>query len=264
MHISGKHLLILIAAVILICAIMSAGCIGNISPLPNEVKIKGNIISVDEQYIEPNTILDMLFYPNEFNKELFDAVDVYLPPEEPVIELGIGSGALAAYVNRLLETKGDHVGVEPNPHLMPLLEKTKETNVLGVKLSGYAVAYGKDTVPMKFSRNLLDSGITPNQERDTINVPAATIKKLINEYDFQQEANITLITEYSGAAADIFTNEPTIRSAVKTVITGEWDISPEDIAILIRKAGNAGYRLTKEYEAGTDGLKVFVFTRNEN
>ena len=264
MHISGKHLFILAAAAVLICTIISAGCIGSISPLPNEVKIKGNIISVDEEYITPDTILDMLFYPNEYNKELFDAVDAYLPPEEPVIQLGIGSGALAAYVNRLLETKGDHVGVEPNPYLMPLLEKTKDTNSLGMKLSGYAVAYGKDTVPMKFSRNLLDSSITPNQEKDTINVPAATIKKIINENDFQQETNITLITEYSGAAADIFTNEPSIKSAVKTVIAGEWDVSSEDSALLIRKASNAGYKLTKEYETGTDGLKVFVFTRIEN
>lgn len=90
------------------------------------------------------------------------------------------------------------------------------------------------------------------------------LKKLINEYDFQQEDNITLITEYSGGAAEIFTNEPEIYPFVKTVIAGEWDVSSEESALLIRKAGNAGYELTKEYDAGIDGLKVFVFTRIEN
>lgn len=177
MHTSGKHLFILAAATVLICTIISAGCIGSISPLPDEVKIKGNIISVDERYIASDTIFDMLFYPNEFYKELFDAVDTYLPPEEPVIELGLGSGAFAAYVNKHLETKGDHVGIEPNPYLMPLLEKTKNTNNLGIKLSGYAIAYGKDTVPMKISSNLLDSTVSTQWTEDTISVPAATIKK---------------------------------------------------------------------------------------
>ena len=263
MHISGKHLLILTAAVVLICAILSAGCIGNITPLPDEVKIKGNIISVDEQYIAPDTILEMLFYPNDYNKELFDAVDAYLPSEEPVIELGIGSGALAAYVNNHLDKRGDHAGLEPNPYLMPLLEKTKETNLLGIKLSGYAVAYGRNTVPIKISRNLLDTEITLKEGENTINVPATTIKKVINEYEFQQENNITLITEYSGGAAEILTNEPEIKQYVNMIIAGEWSISTEDKELLIRKAGNAGYALTYESDTGADGLTVFVFTRSK-
>ena len=261
MHILGKHLFILAAVVVLICTLITAGCIGNVSPLPNEVKIKGNVISIDDQHVSADTIVDMLFNPNDYQKELFEAVDAYLSPDEPVIEVGLGTGALAAYVDTHLHERGDHVGVEPNPYLMPLLEKTKETNDLGIKLSRYAVAYGKEIVPMKISSNLIDSTISSQWAENMINVPAATIRKLIYEYEFQQENNITLLLEYSGGAADIFTNEPEIRPFVNLVIAGEWGISAEDAALLIRKANNAGYILTNESKTGEDGLKVFVFTR---
>ncbi|HJJ30894.1 MAG TPA: hypothetical protein O0X97_01435 [Methanocorpusculum sp.] len=264
MHISGKRLFVLAAAAVLICTIMTAGCIGNASPLPDEVKIRGNIISVDDQYIPAETIIGMLFNPNDYSKQLFDAVDAYLPPENPVIEIGIGTGALAAYVDNRLERRGDHVGLEPNPKLMPLLKKTKETNGLGTKLSGYAIAYGSETVPLTVSSNLLESTVATKKTDNTIEVPATTIANLMEEYDFQQENNITLIAEAGGVAADIFTNEPEIKSAVKTVIAGEWGISPEARALLIRKANNAGYNLVNETEAGSDGLQAFVFIRTEN
>ncbi|HJJ38853.1 MAG TPA: hypothetical protein O0X42_01835 [Methanocorpusculum sp.] len=264
MHISGKRLFILAAAAVLICTIITAGCVGNASPLPDEVKIRGNIISVDNQYVSSDTIIEMLFTPNEYNKQLFDAVDAYLPRENPVIEIGIGTGSLAAYVNGLLDYKGDHVGLEPNPYLMPLLETTKETNSLGTKLSGCAVAYGSEKVPITISSNLIESAVAAKKTDGTIDVPATTIEKLLDNYDFQQENNVTLLIEASGVAADIFTNEPEIKSSVKTVIAGEWGISPEARSLLIRKANNAGYVLTNESEMGSDGLVAFVFTRSED
>ena len=265
MNKSGKCFLIIFTlTAALVLAVMSAGCIDDISPLPDEVKVKGNIISVDARYIDAPVIMGLLFYPNNYEKELFEAVDTFLPKDDPVLEIGAGTGALSAYINKHLALKTEHLSLESNPYLLPLLLKTKVRNQLGTGFLNAAVAYGEDAVPIRVSKNLLENNISYDATSQTIDVPAYTVEELITRSDFIDKKNVTVVVGANEVGLEIFTNEPDIAEHVKTFIIGTWNISNDDKETLLKKAHNAGYVAILSSKTGEDGLKVFVFTRAED
>ena len=265
MNKSGKCFLIIFTlTAALVLAVMSAGCIDDISPLPDEVKVKGNIISVDARYIDAPVIMGLLFYPNNYEKELFEAVDTFLPKDDPVLEIGAGTGALSAYINKHLALKTEHLSLESNPYLLPLLLKTKVRNQLGTGFLNAAVAYGEDAVPIRVSKNLLENNISYDATSQTIDVPAYTVEELITRSDFIDKKNVTVVVGANEVGLEIFTNEPDIAQHVKTFIIGTWNISNDDKETLLKKAHNAGYVAILSSKTGEDGLKVFVFTRAED
>ena len=265
MNKSGKCFLIIFTlTAALVLAVMSAGCIDDISPLPDEVKVRGNIISVDARYIDAPVIMGLLFYPNNYEKELFEAVDTFLPKDDPVLEIGAGTGALSAYINKHLALKTEHLSLESNPYLLPLLLKTKVRNQLGTGFLNAAVAYGEDAVPIRVSKNLLENNISYDATSQTIDVPAYTVEELITRSDFIDKKNVTVVVGANEVGLEIFTNEPDIAQHVKTFIIGTWNISNDDKETLLKKAHNAGYVAILSSKTGEDGLKVFVFTRAED
>lgn len=265
MNKSGKCFLIIFTlTAALVLAVMSAGCIDDISPLPDEVKVRGNIISVDARYIDAPVIMGLLFYPNNYEKELFEAVDTFLPKDDPVLEIGAGTGALSAYINKHLALKTEHLSLESNPYLLPLLLKTKVRNQLGTGFLNAAVAYGEDAVPIRVSKNLLENNISYDATSQTIDVPAYTVEELITRSDFIDKKNVTVVVGANEVGLEIFTNEPDIAEHVKTFIIGTWNISNDDKETLLKKAHNAGYVAILSSKTGEDGLKVFVFTRAED
>lgn len=265
MNKSGKCFLIIFTlTAALVLAVMSAGCIDDISPLPDEVKVKGNIISVDARYIDAPVIMGLLFYPNNYEKELFEAVDTFLPKDDPVLEIGAGTGALSAYINKHLALKTEHLSLESNPYLLPLLLKTKVRNQLGTGFLNAAVAYGEDAVPIRVSKNLLENNISYDATSQTIDVPAYTVEELITRSDFIDKKNVTVVVGANEVGLEIFTNEPNVAEHVKTFIIGTWNISNDDKETLLKKAHNAGYVAILSSKTGEDGLKVFVFTRAED
>lgn len=265
MNKSGKCFLIIFTlTAALVLAVMSAGCIDDISPLPDEVKVRGNIISVDARYIDAPVIMGLLFYPNNYEKELFEAVDTFLPKDDPVLEIGAGTGALSAYINKHLALKTEHLSLESNPYLLPLLLKTKVRNQLGTGFLNAAVAYGEDAVPIRVSKNLLENNISYDATSQTIDVPAYTVEELITSSDFIDKKNVTVVVGANEVGLEIFTNEPNVAEHVKTFIIGTWNISNDDKETLLKKAHNAGYVAILSSKTGEDGLKVFVFTRAED
>lgn len=265
MNKSGKCFLIIFTlTAALVLAVMSAGCIDDISPLPDEVKVKGNIISVDARYVDSPVIMELLFYPNNYEKELFEAVDTFLPKDNPVLEVGAGTGALSAYINKHLALKTEHLALESNPYLIPLLLKTKARNQLGTGFLNAAVAYGDDAVPIRVSKNLLENNISYDRTSQTIDVPAYTVEELITTSDFIDKQNVTVVVGANEVGLEIFANEPNIAEHVKTFIIGTWNISNDDKETLLKKAHNSGYVAILSSKTGEDGLKVFVFTRAED
>ena len=262
---SGKPLLILISlAAALVLAIVSAGCIDEISPLPDEVKVRGNIISVDPVLMSSDVITNLLLSPNEYEKEAFETVEKYLPRDDPVIEIGIGPGTLAAYINKHLRIKTDHIAIESNPYLLPLLEKTKAANQLGTRFINGAIGYDSDTVPVRITKNFLESNISPTKSEETVDVPAYTLQETVAASDFLDKGGVTVVVEINGIWKDILTNEPDLADFVSTFIIATWNISVNDQEVLFKKTHNAGFSHTYTSDRGDDGLMVFVFTRDEN
>ena len=81
---------------------------------------------------------------------MFAAVDGYLVPQHPLIELGAGIGMLSAYMNDKLTMSVNQVSVEPNPYLIPSLNLTKQNNDLGVTFVQKAIEYGRDLGDVRY------------------------------------------------------------------------------------------------------------------
>ncbi len=205
-----------------IAVILSAGCASLTNPTPDQVKVHGNIIIMDPTYVDNNFIWSLLLNPNTYDAELIREIDNWLDPKNPVIEVGAGVGVLSAYMNDMLILPTQQVSVEPNPYLIPSLEKTKTINALGYSLVAKAVSYGSPNVTMS-----VGSSITQNKIMDgsmfveTITVPATTVQKIADDARFT--GNITLVMNIVGYEHDVIQHEAEfLRNNVTTVISAVY------------------------------------------
>ncbi len=70
-----KTVSVLILALLVVGFMLTAGCVGLVNPTPNEVMIRGNVISVDPTYVDETFIWKLLLDPNGYEPEMIAAVD---------------------------------------------------------------------------------------------------------------------------------------------------------------------------------------------
>lgn len=254
-----QRVLALLTAGLLLATILSAGCITTLNPLPHEVMIRENIISVDPEYVPVPTIISLLLDPNGYETSLFDTLDEYLPRENPVIEIGAGIGAVSAYVNDRIFIRTEHIALEPNPYYTKLLKETKEKNKLGTRFVQAAINYDAAFVPYAVSRNVVSTAAISAYTEDLVEVQTLTLSEIVRDSTFVDKTNITLIVDAEGVCEDILDNEPAISAAVSVIITTVFDES--EIFDLERKAEAAGYTLANTPRADESGLITLVFAR---
>ena len=259
MNKNRRRVLAVITAGLLILTIMSAGCISTLNPLPHEVMVRENIIAVNPEYVPSSLIISLLVNPNGYETSLFDALDEYLPRENPVIEIGAGIGAVSAYVNDRLFIKTEHIALEPNPYYTELLRETKKKNNLGTRFVQGAINYDAAFVPYVVSRNIVDTASAAAYTDETVTVQSLTLSQIIRDSTFVDKTNITLIVDAEGVCEDILDNEPALSHAVSTIITTVT--GSDEIFELRRKAESAGYTLANTPLADESGLMTLVFQR---
>ena len=259
MNKNRRRVLAVITAGLLILTILSAGCISTLNPLPHEVMVRENIIAVNPEYVPSSLIISLLVNPNGYETSLFDALDEYLPRENPVIEIGAGIGAVSAYVNDRLFIKTEHIALEPNPYYTELLRETKKKNNLGTRFVQGAINYDTAFVPYVVSRNIVDTAAAAAYTDETVTVQSLTLSQIIRDSTFVDKTNITLIVDAEGVCEDILDNEPALSSAVSTIITTVT--GSDEIFELRRKAESAGYTLVNTPTEDESGLMTLVFQR---
>ena len=264
MNKNRRRVLAVITAGLLILTILSAGCISTLNPLPHEVMVRENIIAVNPEYVPSSLIISLLVNPNGYETSLFDALDEYLPRENPVIEIGAGIGAVSAYVNDRLFIKTEHIALEPNPYYTELLRETKKKNNLGTRFVQGAIYYNDALSPYQESRNSDAKVYTTVYTSESIieikkEVQSLTLSQVIRDSTFVDKTNITLIVDAEGVCEEILDNEPALSNAVSTIITTVT--GSDEIFELRRKAESAGYTLANTPLADESGLMTLVFQR---
>ncbi|MDO5845717.1 MAG: FkbM family methyltransferase [Methanocorpusculum sp.] len=247
---------------VLIAALLSAGCINILNPLPHEVMVRENVISVDPAYVSSSLILTLLAAPNSYEPEMFSAIDAYLPRSKPVVEAGAGIGAQSAYINDRLEVRnGDHIAVEANPYLFDGLNKTKDTNRLGTQFINAAIAYSGDTTGVIVSTNLFETSVTNSKNTQTVTVPATTIDRLILTSSFPDINNVTLILDVGGTEHTIISNEENLSDYVAVIIASVSSNGKNTPDTFAKKLTALGYTLIHRSEPDTYDSVVMVFER---
>lgn len=244
-------------------SLISAGCVGSVDVLPNEVSNHGNTIYVNPDYVSSATIVELLVNPENYERELFDTLNLYLPKNKPVVEVGVGTGAVMADVSKKLVVPKQHVAVEANPYLIPDLEKTISKNSLVIDLRHAAVVYNLDEsyVPISVSTDLSADIVSPSETLESVYVPVTTITKLIDESTFNKATDVTLIVEASDLIKSIFENDKDLSQHVALVIGTASEMKENELASLMNIAHSAGYNPEYASHTSTSGVTTYVFKR---
>ncbi|MDE2518243.1 MAG: FkbM family methyltransferase [Methanocorpusculum sp.] len=262
MGFSGKTLrLTAVLALICIAATLSAGCIGVANPTPNQAMVRENLIFLDPDYVDANFIWILLLDPNSFDRELVNAVNGWLTPANPVIELGAGVGMLSTYINDRLAIPAQQVSVEPNPYLLPSLEKTKSYNLAGYTIVPKAVAYGTQNVTISTSSDIMDNRITQSSAFvETTTVPATTVRQIASNANFH--GNITLVMNIIGSEFDVVLNEAEfLKNNVSTIISAVYTSGKNTPDSFAERLGWLGFTEMSRVEDIDGGYTVMVFEK---
>lgn len=258
-----SRITIIAVLIVLSSVVFASGCVGVMDPTPKEVKIRDNIICVDSDYISDTLIWGLCFDPNSYENELFKAVENYLPNSNPVIEVGAGFGAVTAYINDRLILTTDQISVEPNPYLIPCLEKTKQINELGCTFVQKAVAYGSDKVQISVSDTVMNNKIVVNKNLvDSVEVDTTTLQQLAESSQLSSKTNLTIVIDVNGLEHTIIQRESVfIRDSVNTLIASvvtENKNTPETFAYVM---GSIGFNLTSNVYDETSATNIMVFQK---
>jgi len=257
-----KTVSVLILALLVVGFMLTAGCVGLVNPTPNEVMIRGNVISVDPTYVDGSFIWKLLLDPNGYEPEMIAAVDGYLVPQHPLIELGAGIGMLSAYMNDKLTMSVNQVSVEPNPYLIPSLNLTKQNNDLGVTFVQKAIGYGSNTVAISVTSDITNNRIVRSDGVlvKSVNVETTTVQKLAENAGFS--SNITLVMNIVGYEHSVVQYEGLfLKQNVSTVIAAVYTDGKNTPDSFAEKMQLIGFTEKSRVAAVDNGYMVMVFSK---
>jgi FkbM family methyltransferase len=195
----------------------------------------------------------------EYEREETECVELYLDPEDDVVELGGGIGYLACYVDQRLTDDRTHVVVEPNGRLLSLVERHRVLN--DASFETVAAAYATDgplaslSVPESFweastvwsdpgdrvahaatvdLETLLDAfGLS--EVALIVDIEGGELALLADELDVLVERCRIVIVEFHHEAAPYETAEA-IRWAKARIDTSAFDLVDEKGAVAVYRA----------------------------
>ena len=166
----------------------------------NQVNIYGKKISVDNPRV--TTRRKSILFFGLYEKAEVTAIDKYLRPDLPVIELGGGIGVLSCVINKKLDNPKNHVVLEADPELLPTLEKNRGLNQCNFTIEHGALGYGSE--PLALYLNEFPGTSLQGSGSPTVQVRPVSLEYLIAKNRFQ---SATLIADIEGAEAELIEHE---------------------------------------------------------
>lgn len=135
-----------------------------------------------------------------------------LDPRVPLVELGGGFGVLSCVANRRLTRRADHLIVEANPSLLPILERHRVLNGCEFQVLNHAVGYCRDSTAFFVCRNpLASSCIRTSPVR--IEISTVTLDRVIERFD-----RVNVICDIEGAEVELVEKEESAWAKVQTLV----------------------------------------------
>jgi FkbM family methyltransferase len=126
----------------------------------------------------------------------------YVDPGLPVIELGGGLGVIACLANRILKNPTQHVVVEANPSLIPVLAHHRQSNDCKFTIVHAAVDYrGLPQVALRVDSDFLSARISG---ANGMQVPTITLREVFGRFPF---SHCTLICDIEGAEVALIAHD---------------------------------------------------------
>jgi len=220
--------------------------------LGDRVRIDGLIFSTASPLIARGLKGELLLDRHEAAERRL--LERWLRTDLPVVELGGAMGVISCLTNRRLARPRDHVVVEANPGIIPLLERNRDLNGCRFRVVNKALAYDTETVAFGVNPRFTASRI--GGAGTTVAVAATSLEAIVAEAEFDQ---ISLICDIEGAEAALVERElDTLHRHVRTLLVEihPYLIGQEAAAWINRALEGAGFALRDR--AGMN----WVFTRD--
>jgi FkbM family methyltransferase len=173
----------------------------------DQVNIGGLRISVDNPQITTREKSKFLF--GKYEEPERQAIDSYLRPDLPVVELGGCLGVVSCLINKKLKRPEQHVVIEANPGALPTLEKNRELNNCRFVVRHAALAY--DTAKVDLHLTTIQDNTTKTQDNSVqpirnghVSVPAVSLEVILKDTKFEL---VTVVMDIEGAELDLLERE---------------------------------------------------------
>src|SRR5438128_5850199 len=168
----------------------------------NCVKVGGCEFSLDSPAIR-TTHKSRLFFDFVYETPEREALERYLKPELPVVELGASIGVIACLTNKKLSDPQRHVVVEANPDLLPLLIESRDRNRCSFAVLHGAIAYGQEYTRFYQSRDFL-CGSVQHGSHKYVPVKTLGLRAVLDNFSYQR---CTLICDIEGGESDLIEHD---------------------------------------------------------
>ena len=177
------------------------------------VNIDGIMFSVNSPAI--TTRMKSRFLFDRYEQPEREAIRRFLSPDLPIIEFGGSVGVVACLANKRLRDPQQHVVIEANPDLLPLLEENRDCNDCHFTVLHRAVAYGSDEIIFHQNNDFWASSVQAVTSR-TVKVPTISLQQVIDQFGFDL---CTLICDIEGGEIDLVQHEAeTLRRRVAMLV----------------------------------------------
>jgi FkbM family methyltransferase len=215
-------------------------CLGRVvEKRGNVVKMDGCAFSVDSPSIP--VLIKGYFFFNRYEHPERKAVQKFLDPKLPVVELGGAIGVVACITNKMLVNPRNHVVVEPNPALLSLLQRNRDNNACAFSILPHAVDYNRTVTTFYRSDNYLGSSLD-NKYGEPIHVEAVTVGQIVDKFGFE---TCSLICDIEGGEYELVAQEShVLQQRVKTLIleVHDWVLGSLAVDEMLTALNRIGFR----------------------
>lgn len=193
----------------------------------------------------------------QYEREETECVELYVEENDDVIELGGGIGYLACYVDQRLSDEQTHVVVEPNSHLMELVERHREANDATFETVNAAYSTNGPLVEFPLPEEFWEASLQQDEPVDrTLYTGAVDLETLLKTFDL---TDVVLVVDIEGGEVDLIENElDVIRSHCRALIVEfHHEDTPRSLAEDIQWA--KGALDTSEFELVDEKGPVAVY-----
>ena len=163
----------------------------------------------------------------------------YIRRDIPVVELGASLGVVSCLVNRRLRNRKNHVVVEANPALLPILAENRDRNRCEFDIVHGAAGAEGSTIRFYMGSDALNSSSLARTER-SVEVPVISVAEIVKLRGFERCA---LVCDIEGAELNLLRAElATLQGHVEMFIVEfhpaiNGQDSLEAACLLLRKHG---------------------------
>lgn len=210
------------------------------------VSVEGLRFSVHSPAISPAAKAPFVFGSYESAERRL--LRAHLDPTNAVLELGASIGVVSCLVNRRLRDPAQHLVVEANPSLLPLLHANRDRNGCAFEIVHAALAYGAGEVEFGAAAEFTASRTRQPGDPDRVTahmgvrVRARTLGQLITGIGMDR---CTLICDVEGAEWDMVEHDADVLRARVATLVIELHPHPSSgrpIAELAARIAAAGFR----------------------